>query len=223
MLTSKFFMRTERAPTTALSGKNISDDALVISTAILATPYAAFQAFSLDDPGSSSIVSVGPQSGEAIAKAMALDEAASALRSFTRGWNVASSCFMYSTMGDVGVGGGLFVGVAGDEDFFRKRFMTEGKATLCLAPWRLARRTASRSQKKRLSADGVAPHGCLILITYYAPKHSTRIPKAKEKNVCTSSTETERAWNRTHQMGPPRVPVTEFKNNLLCQYLYEGQ
>jgi hypothetical protein len=54
---------------------------------------------------------------------MALDEAASALRSLARGWNVASSCFMYSTIGGVGVGGGLLVGVADDEDFFRKRRM----------------------------------------------------------------------------------------------------
>ena len=52
-------MRTERAPTTALSGKNISDDALAISTAILAVPYAVFQTDSLDDPGSFAALSVG--------------------------------------------------------------------------------------------------------------------------------------------------------------------
>ena len=49
--------------------------------------------------------------------AIALDEAASALRSLVRGWNVASSCLMYSAIGGLGVGGGLFVGVA--DDFFR--------------------------------------------------------------------------------------------------------
>ena len=38
----------------------------------------------------------------------------------TRGWNVASSCFMYSKIAGVGVRGGLFLGVAEDEGFFRK-------------------------------------------------------------------------------------------------------
>ena len=78
-------MRTERAPTTALSGKNISEDALAISTANLAAPYAVFQADSLDEPGSLDAVSVGSQDGEAMARAMALDEAASALQSLVRG------------------------------------------------------------------------------------------------------------------------------------------
>ena len=63
---------------------------------------------------------MGSQDGEAIDRAMALDEAASALRSLTRGWNVASSCFMYSKIAGVGVRGGLFLGVAEDEGFFRK-------------------------------------------------------------------------------------------------------
>ena len=103
---------------TALSGGSTSDESFAISTAILATPYAALQADSLDDPGSLSAVSVGSQDGEAIARAMALDDAASALRSLVRGWNVASSCFMYSTNGVEGVGGWLFVGVTDGEDFF---------------------------------------------------------------------------------------------------------
>ena len=107
-------------PTTALSGKNISEDALAISTAILAAPYAVLQTDSVDDPDSSGVLSVGSQDGEAIARAITLDEAASALRSLARGWNVASSCFMYSTIGGAGVDGGLFVGVDDDEDFFRK-------------------------------------------------------------------------------------------------------
>ena len=113
-------MRTESAPTTALSGKNISDDALAISTAILAAPYAVFQTDSLDDPGSSGTVSVGSQAEEAMARAKALEAAASALRSLTLGCNVASSCLMYCEIGLVGVGGGVFVRVADDEDFFRK-------------------------------------------------------------------------------------------------------
>ena len=78
-------MRTERAPTTALSGKNISEEALAISTAIFAVPYAVFQADSLDDPGLSGALSVGSQEGEAKASAMALEEAARALRSLVRG------------------------------------------------------------------------------------------------------------------------------------------
>ena len=43
-------MRTERAPTTALRGKNISEDALAISMAIFAASYAVLQCDSLDDP-----------------------------------------------------------------------------------------------------------------------------------------------------------------------------
>ena len=105
---------------TALSGGSRSEESFAISTAILATPYAAFQTDSLDDPGSLGAMSVGPLGGEAIDRATALEEAAIALRSLAWGWNVASSCFMCSTMGDVGVGGGLFVGVAADEDLFRK-------------------------------------------------------------------------------------------------------
>ena len=44
-------MRTERAPTTALRGKNISEDALAISMAIFAASYAVPQCDSFDDPG----------------------------------------------------------------------------------------------------------------------------------------------------------------------------
>lgn len=93
-----------------------------MSKAILAAPYAAFQTDSLDDLGSLSAGSAVSQNEEAIDRAMALDEAASALRSLERrGRSVVSSCFKYSTTGDVGVDGGLFAGgVAPDEDFFRK-------------------------------------------------------------------------------------------------------
>ena len=61
--------------------------------------------------------------------AIALDEAASALRSLVRGWNVASSFFMYSVIGDLGVGGGLFVGVTDDGDFFRNERMVDARMT----------------------------------------------------------------------------------------------
>ena len=44
-------MKTERAPTTALRGKNISEDALAKSMAIFAAPYAVSQPDPLDDPG----------------------------------------------------------------------------------------------------------------------------------------------------------------------------
>lgn len=112
-------MRTASAPTTALRGKNISEDSLAISMAILAAPYAVFQPDSLDDPGSLDAVSEGSQGGEPIESAITLDEAASALASLLiRGWVVVSS-FMNS-IGDVGVGGGPSVGVAADEGFLRK-------------------------------------------------------------------------------------------------------
>ena len=114
-------MRTARAPTTALSGKNISDDSLAISTAILAAPYAVLQPESFDGPGSLNAVSEMSQEGEAIENAMALDEATSALGSLTWGWIVASSFVMYST-GDVGGDGRLSAGVADSEleGFLRK-------------------------------------------------------------------------------------------------------
>lgn len=105
---------------TAFSGGSISEESFAISTAILAAPYAALQTDSLEDPSPSSVVSMEIHDGEAMDRAMALDEAASALRSLARGRNVASSCFMYSAMGGVGVDGGVFVGVADGEVLFRK-------------------------------------------------------------------------------------------------------
>ena len=71
-------MRTASAPTTALSGKNISEDSLAISTAILAAPYAVLQPDSSDDSGSSLPMSEGSQDEGPIDKAIELDEAASA-------------------------------------------------------------------------------------------------------------------------------------------------
>ena len=70
---------------TALSGGSISEESFVISTAILAAPYAAFHAEYLDDPGSSGATSVESRDGEAMERAMALEEAASALLSLDRG------------------------------------------------------------------------------------------------------------------------------------------
>ena len=67
---------------TALSGGSTSEESFAISTAILAAPYAALQTDSLDDPGAGS---VGSQDGEAIDKAIILDEATSAFKPLTRG------------------------------------------------------------------------------------------------------------------------------------------
>lgn len=90
--------------------------------AIFAAPYAALQADSLEDLGSLDAVSVGSQDEETTDRAMALDEAAGALRSLTlRGWDVAGSCLMSSTIrGVLGVRDGRFEGVVVDEGRFRK-------------------------------------------------------------------------------------------------------
>lgn len=110
----------------ALSGGNISEESFAISTAILAAPYAAVQTNSLDDPGLLGTGSVGSQKEEVMDKAMALGDAASALRSLVRGWNDVTSCFMYSITGDTG--GRPFVGgVAASEDFFSKVMHGGGK------------------------------------------------------------------------------------------------
>ena len=53
-----------------------------------------------------------------------VDEAARALRSFVREWNVESSLFMYSA-GGVGTGGERFAGVVDDEDILRRRGVLE--------------------------------------------------------------------------------------------------
>ena len=60
-------MKTERAPTTALRGKNISEDALAKSMAIFAAPYAVSQPDPLDDPGTDAMgggVFFGPADDE---------------------------------------------------------------------------------------------------------------------------------------------------------------
>jgi len=124
-------MRTVRAPATALSGKNISEDSLVISTAILAAPYAVLQPDSSEDPGSSSAAPKESRDGEPIGNAMAPDEAASALGSLDLERVVTSSFFMNS-IGEVG--GGLFVGVNDDEGLRRKWRMAEDRTTKCRSP-----------------------------------------------------------------------------------------
>lgn len=68
----------------------------------------------MDDPGSSSAISLGLKDAETIDSGIALDEAASALLSLVR-WNIASFLLIYSA-GGVGVDGPLFVGVDDDGD-----------------------------------------------------------------------------------------------------------
>lgn len=114
---------------TALSGKNISEDSLAISTAILAVPYAVLQLDSLDDPGPSEPLSEGSQDGEPIDNGIALDEAASGLGSLVLEWAAVGSFFIRS-IGDVDVGGRLFVGVA-DEGFRWKWCMVGDRTTKC--------------------------------------------------------------------------------------------
>ena len=73
-------MRNEIAPATALSGGNTSEDSLTASMAIFAASYAVLQADSLDELDSSEgAKSVGSQPGDAMDKAIALDEATRAL------------------------------------------------------------------------------------------------------------------------------------------------
>ena len=150
-------MRTERAPTTALSGKNISEDSLATSTAILAVPYAVFQPDSPydvfqpdspDDPGSLSAVSKGSREGEPIDNAMTPDEAASALVSLVRGWIVAS--FFMNSTGDAGVVGGLFFGIADGEGFLRRLCMVEERMTECGTPPSLSARRLSATGNRHL-------------------------------------------------------------------------
>jgi hypothetical protein len=74
-------MRTARAPATALRGNSTSEDSLATSMAILAAPYAAFQHDSFDDSAASEPASEEFKNGEAIDKAIELDETASALGS----------------------------------------------------------------------------------------------------------------------------------------------
>ena len=120
--------KTERAPVTALSGGNTSEESFAISTVNLAAPYAVFQAVSLDGPGSLGGLSVGSQDGEVIERATAPEETASALTPVSR---VLVRLFMYSTIGSVGVDGGLFVAFA-DEGFFRRGCMVDAKTATCV-------------------------------------------------------------------------------------------
>ena len=76
-------MRTASAPTTALSGKSMSEDSLATSTAILAAPYAVLQPDSLGDSGS--------QDEEHMDMAIELDEATSAAGFFALKWALTTS------------------------------------------------------------------------------------------------------------------------------------
>ena len=70
------------APTTAFSGRNMSEDSLAISTAILAAVYAVCQPVSLPRALELSLgVSLVSQNAELMERAMAVDEAAIALGS----------------------------------------------------------------------------------------------------------------------------------------------
>lgn len=102
---------------TILSGGHTSPVSFAKSIAIFAAPYAILQADSLDGPGSLSVVPVGSQDGEVIDRAVALDGAAGALWSLSRGSILANPCFMYSVSDGMGENGGLF-GVATDDELF---------------------------------------------------------------------------------------------------------
>ena len=110
-------MRTASAPTTALSGKNISEDSFTISTAILAAPYAVLQPDSLDDPGSSNPVFERSQDGEPIGELIEVGGGASAFGSMA--WEMASFF-----MGSNGAVGGLFLAILNDGVFLRQWCMT---------------------------------------------------------------------------------------------------
>ena len=97
-LTSKFFIRTDITPTTALSGRNISEDSLASSTATLAAQYVVCQLASLSRTVVSSLgVLWVSENAELMERAIAVDEAASALGPFLD----ANSCS--SSAGDEGV------------------------------------------------------------------------------------------------------------------------
>jgi len=100
--------------------------------AILAAPYAILQPDSFDDPGSSvpALEGLGSEDAEKTDKAMELDEAASVFGSLALECALTIS-FLMNSIGDLGVGGGLFVGVAGDEDFLRKWGMLDDKKITC--------------------------------------------------------------------------------------------
>ena len=104
-------MKTASAPTTALSGKSMSEDSLATSTAILAVPYAVLHPDSLNDPGSSLPSSEGSRGEEHIDKAMKLEKAASAPGFLALEWALTTS--FVTKLVNVG---GESVGVA-DEGF----------------------------------------------------------------------------------------------------------
>ena len=84
----------------ALSGKNMSEDSLATSTAILAAPYAVLQPDSSEDSQSSLPTSEGSRGEEHMDKAIELDEAARTPGLLAIEWALTTS----SLMGLVGVG-----------------------------------------------------------------------------------------------------------------------
>ena len=110
-------MRTDSAPTTALGGKNISEDSFATSTAILAAPYAVLQRDSLDDPGSSKLAFERSREGGPVGELIEVGGGASAFGSVA--WEMAS--FLMVSNGAVG---GLFLVIFNDGVFLRKWCMT---------------------------------------------------------------------------------------------------
>jgi hypothetical protein len=92
-------------PTTAFSGRNKSDDSLVVSMAILAVAYAVCQPVSLPRTAAPLLdMSWTLWNREPIERVMAVDEAATVLRS------LRDVRFCTSSVGDVGVEAEISVG-----------------------------------------------------------------------------------------------------------------
>ena len=82
-LTSQCFIKTDKAPMTALSAGHKSEVSLAISTAILAAPYTACQPSSLPRTVAPSLdVSLVLETAEPMERATAVDEATSDLGPF---------------------------------------------------------------------------------------------------------------------------------------------
>jgi len=82
LLTSQFFIKAETAPTTAFNGRNMSEDSLVTSTAILTAAYAVRQPESLSLSAEPSLdISRVLTKPEVMERAMADDVAAIAVES----------------------------------------------------------------------------------------------------------------------------------------------
>ena len=101
-LTSQFFIKTDKAPVTALSAGHKSEVSLAISTAILAAPYTACQPASLPRTAVPSLgVSWVLETAELMERATAVDEATSDLGPFLD----VNFCTSAGDRGSVAVGG----------------------------------------------------------------------------------------------------------------------